>query len=93
MDNVDIVVEAQRQASIAAGAAFFDLRDRMGGKGSMRQWVYAGMAQYDHVHFTGQGYRLLGAALYKEIAGQFATYLKVRDEPAGKPGDNSSAHE
>ena len=93
MDNVDIIVEAQRQASIAAGAAFFDLRDRMGGKGSMRQWVYAGMAQYDHVHFTGQGYRMLGAALYKEIAGQFATYVKVRDEPAGKPGENSSAHE
>ena len=94
MDAVDIIVEAQRQASITVGAAFFDLRDRMGGKGSMRQWVYAGMAQYDHVHFTGQGYRLLGAAMYKEIAGQFATYLKVRDEePAGKPGVNSSAHE
>lgn len=46
----------------------------------MRRWVDAGVAQPDHVHFTGDGYRLLGAALYKEMMDQFATYVKVRNE-------------
>jgi lysophospholipase L1-like esterase len=39
----------------------------MGGKGSMRQWVAAGLAQPDYVHFTQDGYRLLGGALYEEL--------------------------
>jgi len=27
-----------------------------GGKGSMREWVLAGMAQNDYVHLTAPGY-------------------------------------
>jgi hypothetical protein len=52
----------------------------MGGKGAMGRWVAAGFAQRDYVHFTGEGYRLLGAALYKELMAQFATYQRVRNE-------------
>ncbi len=88
MPGIDIVVEAQRQAATAVGASFLDIRARMGGKGSMRQWISAGFAQSDYVHFTSQGYRLLGAALYKELTGQFSAYLKVRDEPTVKAGEN-----
>ena len=88
MAGIDVVVEAQRQAAATAGAAFLDIRARMGGKGSMRQWISAGFAQSDYVHFTSQGYRLLGAALYKELIGQFSAYLKVRDEPTVKAGEN-----
>ena len=88
MNNIDIIIAAQRQASTAAGAAFFDLRERMGGKGAMGKWVSAGYAQSDYVHFTSQGYRLLGAALYKELTGQFSAYQKVRDEPTVKPGES-----
>lgn len=79
--NIDIIVTAQREAALAAGCAFWDMRERMGGKGSMQQWVHAGLAQYDHVHFTGQGYRMLGAALFKEILGYYQAFAKVRDEP------------
>ena len=66
---------AQREATLASGAAFWDLRERMGGKNAMAKWVAAGMAQGDYVHFTGEGYRLLGAALYKELMG-VNQYLK-----------------
>ena len=86
MNNIDIVTEAQRQASKSMGAAFFDMRARMGGKGSMRSWIQAGLAQYDYVHLTSQGYRLFGTALYKEIAGQFSAFQKVRDEVPEKIG-------
>ena len=89
--NIDIIVTAQREAALAAGCAFWDMRERMGGKGSMQQWVYAGLAQYDHVHFSGQGYRMLGAALFKEMMGHYQTFAKIRDEPENKVGELSTA--
>jgi lysophospholipase L1-like esterase len=67
MDRVDMIVAAQRNAALSNGCAFWDIREGMGGKGSMRQWVVAGLAQKDYVHFTQDGYRLLGGALYEEL--------------------------
>jgi lysophospholipase L1-like esterase len=78
MENIDMIVEAQRQAAIASGCAFWDLRAKMGGKGSMQQWVTAGMAQYDHVHFTGAGYRMLGDAVFRDLMSQYELFLKAR---------------
>lgn len=78
--KIDLIIDAQREAAVARGVGFWDLRERMGGKGAMGKWVAAGMAQSDYVHFTGEGYRLLGAALYKELMGQFGTYVRVRNE-------------
>ena len=82
MDTLDTIVEAQRQAALAAGCAFWDQRDKMGGKGAMRQWVQAGMAQYDHVHFTVAGYRMIGSALYRDVMSQYEVFLKARGELA-----------
>jgi lysophospholipase L1-like esterase len=87
--GVDRIAAAQREAALAAGAAFWDLRSRMGGPGSMRQWVYAGMAHFDYVHFAAPGYRMLGAALYKELLDAYAAFSRVREETS-PVGDNSS---
>ena len=38
-DGIDWVVAAQQQACRENACAFWDTRERMGGKGSMRQWV------------------------------------------------------
>jgi lysophospholipase L1-like esterase len=78
MDGVDVIVEAQRQAALASGCAFWDMRAKMGGKGSMEQWIQAGMAQYDHVHFTGAGYRMLGDAVFRDVMSQYDIFLKAR---------------
>ncbi len=78
MDKVDLIIEAQREAAVASGCAFWDLRAKMGGKGSMQQWVTAGMAQYDHVHFTMPGYRMLGDAVFRDLMGQYDVFLKAR---------------
>jgi lysophospholipase L1-like esterase len=78
MDTLDTIVEAQRQAAIAQGCPFWDLRAKMGGKGAMQQWVNAGMAQYDHVHFTSPGYRMLGDAVFRDLMSQYDVYLKAR---------------
>ncbi|HLH39230.1 MAG TPA: SGNH/GDSL hydrolase family protein [Bryobacteraceae bacterium] len=78
MDQIDMIIEAQRQAAAATGCAFWDLRAKMGGKGSMRQWVLAGMAQNDHVHFTAPGYHLLGDAVFRDLMSQYDLFVKAR---------------
>jgi len=40
----------------------------MGGLGSMKKWEQAGLAQHDKVHFTSQGYKLLGDLFYNALA-------------------------
>lgn len=43
---------------------FWDLFGLMGGLGSMSQWQKAGLAQRDCIHFSRQGYKLVGALFY-----------------------------
>jgi hypothetical protein len=64
----------------------------MGGKGAMRQWVQAGMAQGDYVHFSGSGYRVLGDAVFRDVMGQYDAFLKARaDVVASAPADTPPA--
>lgn len=83
-DSVDRIVEAQREAALGTGCAFWDMRAKMGGKGSMKQWVNSGLAQRDYVHFTAPGYRLLGGAVFQDLMEHYGTFLKVRQELIGK---------
>jgi lysophospholipase L1-like esterase len=78
MEGVGLIIEAQRQAAASTGCAFWDMRAKMGGKGSMEQWIQAGMAQYDHVHFTAPGYRMLGDAVFRDVMSQYDIFLKAR---------------
>jgi len=80
VDGIDKIVAAQQAACKEHGAAFWDTRARMGGKGAMRDWVYSGLAQVDFVHFTSAGYHRLAAAMYSDIMRQFETYQKTRTE-------------
>ena len=82
LDKVDRIVAAQRQAAFANRCGFWDMREKMGGKGAMREWVIAGLAQGDHVHFTGSGYRRLGYTLFRDLMYNYEKYNKVRDELA-----------
>lgn len=54
---------------IAAGCdgAYWDLYDIMGGSGSMDAWVSAGLARPDHIHFTPEGYVILGNLLFNAL--------------------------
>jgi lysophospholipase L1-like esterase len=78
MEKIDVIAEAQKEAALANGCAFWDLRAKMGGKGSMLKWVAAGMAQADHVHFTGPGYRMLGDAVFRDVMSQYDIFLQAR---------------
>ncbi|MBI3683404.1 MAG: SGNH/GDSL hydrolase family protein [Acidobacteria bacterium] len=82
--GLDRIVEAQREAALGTGCAFWDLRAKMGGKGSMKQWVSSGLAQRDHAHFTAEGYRILGGAVFQDLMEHYGTFLKVRQELIGQ---------
>mgnify|MGYP005834435217 CR=1 FL=1 len=89
--GVDRIVEAQRAAALEHGSAFWDFRTFMGGKGSMRQWVYAGFAQGDFVHFTAPGYRIIGESLYEMLMGQYGTFSSLRRLWIGNHENGSSS--
>jgi lysophospholipase L1-like esterase len=82
--GIDRIIAAQRSACRESGCAFWDTRQRMGGEGAMRDWMTAGLAQPDHVHFTAAGYHRLGEALFQDLIGQYETYKKVRLETADR---------
>lgn len=91
LSRIDTIIEAQRAAALANGCAFWDLRARMGGKGSMADWVKAGLAQLDRVHFTGAGYRLLGDVFFRDVIGNYSAFVKVREEVIGKVNGQASS--
>jgi len=76
--GIDRIIAAQQAACKANGCAFWDTRERMGGKGSMTHWVAAGLAQVDRVHFTDAGYHLLATALFEDLMRQYSLYQKAR---------------
>jgi len=71
--GVDRIVAAQRGVCRQMNCAYWDQRSRMGGLGSMRDWVSISWAQPDHTHFTGEGYTELASALFSDIVQQYNT--------------------
>jgi lysophospholipase L1-like esterase len=78
--KLDMITEAQREVALEMGCAFWDLRERMGGDGAIRRWVSAGFAQGDFVHLTGQGYRLVGETLYRDVIAHYEEFRKIRQK-------------
>jgi lysophospholipase L1-like esterase len=72
--GVDRIVAAQRDVCHKMNCAYWDQRSRMGGLGSMRDWVSISWAQPDHTHFTGEGYTELASALFSDIVQQYDSY-------------------
>jgi len=80
--HLDEVIDIQRQVAIATGCAFWDWRARMGGPGSVSQWVQAGLAQGDYTHLTSAGYRMIGDTLFNEIMSQYNRFQTAMAERA-----------
>lgn len=78
VEGVDGIIAAQHAACAENRCAFLDLRQRMGGKGSMKDWVYAGLAQGDYVHFTAAGYHRLAEAVFQDLMRLYGSYQKSR---------------
>ncbi len=77
IENVPIIVEAERRAAAAEGCAFFDTYAAMGGEGSMRAWFreQPRLAFGDYRHATPAGYQVIGNMLYKALLKGFVDFL------------------
>jgi lysophospholipase L1-like esterase len=82
--GVDRIVAAQRSVCRQMNCAYWDQRSRMGGFGSMRDWVSISWAQPDHTHFTGEGYTELAGALFSDIVQQYDTYSPPLTRASGE---------
>ena len=83
--HLDQVIEIQRQVAGENGCAFWNWRSAMGGPGSVRQWVQAGLGQGDYTHLTGSGYRMTGDALFEELMAQYSRFIAIRAEGSHNP--------
>jgi lysophospholipase L1-like esterase len=85
--DVARIVVAQQNASRENGCAFWDMRQHMGGIGSMRDWAAAGLARRDYVHFSPAGYHQLAEALFADLMRYYDTYTQVRLQLLGAEFD------
>ena len=74
--NGAIVEEAFMEMGKKYNAAVWDQFDIMGGLCSMRDWENAGLAQKDKIHFTNEGYKLLGDLLYNALMERYIQHVK-----------------
>jgi lysophospholipase L1-like esterase len=68
------MIQAQRNAAIEAGAAFWSSYGAMGGAGSINTWASQGLAQGDRVHLSSAGYTRMGSMFYEDIIDAFKKY-------------------
>ena len=75
--NGKIVEDAFMEMGKKYDAAVWDQFEIMGGLKSMLEWEKAGLAQKDKVHFTYDGYKLLGDLLYNALIEKYITHVKL----------------
>ncbi len=80
IEQVPVIVEAERRAASAEGCAFFDTYAAMGGEGSMRRWFRSTprLAFGDYRHATPAGYTVIGNMIYKALLKGFADFLTAQ---------------
>ena len=75
--NGMIVEEAFMELGKKYNAAVWNQFDIMGGLESMQDWEEAGLAKKDKVHFTSEGYRLLGDLLYNALITRYIEHVQL----------------
>ena len=71
-----IAEEAFMEMGKQYNAAVWDQFEIMGGLKSMQDWEHAGLAKKDKVHFTNEGYTLLGNLLYNALISNYIEHIK-----------------
>lgn len=64
-ENHKAVQEAMFDMAAEFDAGVWDLYTLMGGKGAMNTWYVRGLAQSDLIHFSREGYTLIGEKLFE----------------------------
>ena len=69
--NGPTIQKAMFELAKEYGAAVWDVYDIMGGKDSVIKWRNAGLVKSDRLHFTQEGYVLLGDMLYNALVDDY----------------------
>jgi lysophospholipase L1-like esterase len=79
--NVEKIRDAQRNAALRSGAAFWDCYKAMGGANSMPAWTFANppLASKDFVHFTLRGSNLIAEMFYSSLMEAYEQYQQTLD--------------
>lgn len=78
--NALAVQEAFMEIAEDYGGVVWDQFDVMGGLKSMQAWEKAGLAQKDKIHFTHEGYKLVGDLLYNALITDYIEHLNKTKE-------------
>lgn len=80
--NIEKIRDAQRNAALRSGAAFWDCYMAMGGQNSMPAWVYAtpALASKDFVHFTLRGSNLIAEMFYSSLMNSYEEYISSQSK-------------
>ncbi len=73
--NVIKVVERMQNLSRKYNAAVWNLFEVMGGLNSILHWQRKGLAKRDRIHFTTDGYKLIGDLFFNAFMASFDKYL------------------
>ena len=79
--NALVVQEAFMEMAEDYGGVVWDQFDVMGGLKSMQAWEKAGLAQKDKIHFTREGYKLMGDLLYNALIDSYIQHTKRIAKP------------
>ena len=78
--NGRVVEDAFMEMGKRYNAAVWDQFDIMGGLCSMQDWEKAGLAKKDKVHFTNEGYMLLGDLLYNALINRYIEHIRLNNK-------------
>ena len=76
-ENGRIAEDAFMEMGKRYNAAVWDQFDIMGGLKSMKDWENAGLAKKDKIHFTNEGYRVLGDLLYNALITRYIEHIRL----------------
>lgn len=81
------IIASQRRVAEAAGCAFYDQLEAMGGEGTVAGWASEDppRAQKDRVHLTREGYAQLGSSFASDVMRGYAAWRRESGLPATSP--------
>ena len=74
--NTERVRQAMIELATELNGAVFDVYGLMGGVKSSEKWVEEGLMKKDRIHFTNEGYKVIGDLLFAAIERNYQIYYK-----------------
>lgn len=77
--NAYQVREVMQKLSKKYNCSLWDMFEVMGGLGSIDRWDQLDLAKSDKIHFTGDGYRLVGDLMFSALMKDYQSYLNSKN--------------